>query len=583
MMVSTRELIRWLTSITRPVHGPLLFSATMRIVNLLLDICLFGLAGGGVAAVITGSSRLGWVLTALIVVALGKALAYYLEQFSGHYVAFKALELLRTSVFSTLWPKAPAIVTRSRSGDVLTSLTRDVDRIEVFYAHTFAPLVAAVVVPVITLVSVGFWVGWGIVIVPAIAVLISLTVVPFLGWKRALDATGRTLSVRATLAQHSADSVFGTEEIVGYGRAQQRIEELGQLENQLLASARVPRLFLAARRAANVALMLFTAIAVVWIGINAQLSVTVLCAVTLGSLRLFEAPRGLEDAVGYLDHSFASARRLWKIAHSRACVEDGAEEYRPDAAPTISWEDVDFSYQDEAGRSSAFALKQVNFVAAAGKHTVLIGRSGSGKSTVINLLARYEDPSQGRILLDGVDIRRFTLDSLRTKVVVVSQAHQLLDDTIATNLKLGAPDATDMQLWQVLEHVGIADEVKQMPDGIHTQVGQHGAQLSGGQNQRLCLARALLMNPVVLILDEFTANLNIELERFVREQLRRHYPWLTVVEITHRLEAISEADRVVLFDRGRVIGQAVPGDDENTDPVVARYLANVDLAAVEGV
>lgn len=150
---STRQVVRWLTNITRPVHPPLYFSTLMRVVHLLADIGLFSMAAGGMVAVVTAGwsawAWLGWVVG----LAAVQALAYYLEQFSGHYVAFKALEILRTYAFSQLWPKAPAVVSHSRTGDVLATLTRDVDRIEVVYAHTFAPVVAAIVAPLVAVVT----------------------------------------------------------------------------------------------------------------------------------------------------------------------------------------------------------------------------------------------------------------------------------------------------------------------------------------------------------------------------------------------------------------------------------------------
>ena len=160
---STCQVMRWLTSITRPVHPPLYFSALMRVVHLLADIGLFAMAAGGMVAVVTAGwsawAWLGWVVG----LAAVQALAYYLEQFSGHYVAFKALEILRTYAFSQLWPKAPAVVSHSRTGDVLASLTRDVDRIEVVYAHTFAPVVAAIVAPLVAVVTGGVLYGWFVV------------------------------------------------------------------------------------------------------------------------------------------------------------------------------------------------------------------------------------------------------------------------------------------------------------------------------------------------------------------------------------------------------------------------------------
>lgn len=156
---SLRELLRWLLGITRPVHPPLLVSTLLRIINLSLDLALFATAASGVVRIVDGGAGLGRTIITLVVLSLLKAAAFYGEQFTGHYVAFKALELLRGYVFARLWPKAPAIVSHSRSGDILTSLTRDVDRIEVVYAHTFAPVVSAYIVGTGAIIVAGVWVG----------------------------------------------------------------------------------------------------------------------------------------------------------------------------------------------------------------------------------------------------------------------------------------------------------------------------------------------------------------------------------------------------------------------------------------
>lgn len=148
--------MRWVLSITRPVHAPLYFSIVMRIIQLSLGIMIFGLAAQGVGGIVIGTDRITPVLVTLAVLACIKAVAHYLEQFSGHYVAFKALELLRGAAFSRLWPKAPGVLRSTKSGDLVTSLTRDIDRIEVLYAHTIAPTVAGVTVPL------GFGVAWGL-------------------------------------------------------------------------------------------------------------------------------------------------------------------------------------------------------------------------------------------------------------------------------------------------------------------------------------------------------------------------------------------------------------------------------------
>lgn len=544
-----RELLAWLLGITRPVHAPLYASAALRIVNLSLDVVLFGLAAGGVIAAVTGASAPLPILLALVLCALAKATAYYLEQFSGHYVAFKALELLRTDAFSALWPKAPAIVARSRSGDLLASLTRDIDRIEVVYAHTFAPVVSAFVVPTGVLIVTGMTVGWRVTLIPAICLALALLVVPLLGIRSSARHTSQTLAIRRDLAHHLTDSVFGVEEILGYGRQQQRLEQTDGFGDRVAASARVPRLWAAVRRGSLVVLTLASACWIAYVGIESDMPVVVTAALLGGTLRLFEGPRGVEDAVAYLGHSLAAARRLWDISHAPDVVHDGPLELAGDTSPAVTFEEVSFSYGD-----GAFALQGVSFHAPSGSHVVLAGPSGSGKSTAAHLLLRYFDPESGRIMLDGRPVSDFTLDSLRRSVVAVSQRNQLLDTTILENLRLGAPQATENEAWAALAVVNLADEIAAMPDGLRTQVGVSGRALSGGQAQRLCLARAVLMRPRVLVLDEFTANLNVELERGIRRRLGEALPGVTIIEVTHRVESTADADQIIVLDRGRVVG-----------------------------
>lgn len=543
---TTRELVRWLTSQTRPVHRPLFVSTLLRIVNLSLDVVLFGLAAAGAVSSVQGKG-LGSYLPVLVLVAMAKAAAYYLEQLTGHYVAFKALELLRTMVFSNLWPKAPAIVGATRSGDVLASLTRDVDRIEVVYAHTFAPVVSALVVPPVFVVGAGLAAGWQAVAIPAACVALALTVVPFVGLRASMRATRRTLELRRELAHHVTDSMFGAEEIIGYGRQLRRLEETDALGRSIGQSAGTARRANAFRRGANVFLALASSIGAAAVATSQGCSPVTVAALAAGCLRLFEGPRGVEDAAGYLDHSLAAARRLWEICHEPPRVADGQETLELAGPAEVSFKSVSYTY---AG-SPAPALSDFCLDVAAGGHAVLVGPSGSGKTTAASLLLRYDDPDAGEVLLGGTLISRYTLDSLRRCIVGVSQKCELLDASILENVTLGMPDASEEEVWNALEIACLADEVRQMPDGLATGVGVAGRELSGGQAQRLCLARALLMHPKILVLDEFTANLNAELQSKVRVNLRK-IP-CTILEITHRLDAVAEADLVLLLDRGRTV------------------------------
>lgn len=564
--LSTRDLVRWLTSHTRPVHKPLYVSTAFRIINLSLDIVLFALAGGGVAEVLTRGGQAANFLGWLVVVALVKAVAYYCEQLSGHYVAFKALELLRTMVFSQMWPKAPAIVASSRSGDVLASLTRDVDRIEVVYAHTFAPVVSALIVPPVAVLAGGFAFGWTTAIVPVICVALALFVVPFVGLRRSMHATRHTLALRRDLAHHVTDSVFGADEVVGYGRIEERLGRMEAIGAEIAESAEIARRGNAVRRAGNVLLTLVAVIGVVVFGMAAGHSVVTLAALAGGTLRLFEGPRGIEDSAGYLDHSFAAARRLWDICHEPERVSDGPKELALDTAPTVTFDEVSYTYPN----AYTGVLDGVSFTVRPGGHVVLVGPSGSGKSTAISMLLRYDDPAGGSVKINGVDVREYTLDSLRAAAVVVSQKNQLLNTSIRENVVLGAPDVTEAQIWDALEKACVADDVREMPKGLDTPVGQGGSQLSGGQAQRLCLARALLMNPKILVLDEVTAQLNAELEAQIRTNIAALD--MTIIEITHRFESVA-ADLVVLLDRGTIVASGTPEEIESNDGSLAQFFA----------
>lgn len=561
------QLLRWLTGITRPVHRPLFVSTILRIINLTLDVVLFGLAAATVVAITVDGARPGPLFGWLVLVAVVKATAYYLEQLTGHYVAFKALELLRTAVFASMWPKAPGIVSKSRSGDILASLTRDVDRIEVVYAHTFAPVVSAIVVPTSIVLVTGATLGWKLVLIPGTALALALLVVPLAGLRSSMNHTAQTLRLRRDLAHNLTDSVFGIEEVVGYGREQQRLTAAENYGALISKSARTPKIWAGFRRASNLFLMLITMVSVVAAGLNEGLSLVVVVALGAGSLRLFEGPRGVEDAAGYLDHSFAAARRLWDISHEPERVIDGESQL---AQPgDISFSNVSYSYEPES-----FALRDLNLQIPAGSHTVFVGPSGSGKSTAVQLLLRYDDPEEGAILIDGQPVPSFTVDTLRSKIVLVSQRNQLLNTTIRENLLLGNPDATDEQIWDVLRAVHIDREIADTPGGLMTEVGQAGTALSGGQAQRVCLARALLMNPDVLVLDEFTANLNVELEREIRVDITSYLPGATIIEVTHRLESALEADQVVLMNQGIAAAVGSPAQLATTNEFFSRALQN---------
>lgn len=537
-----KTVVPWLLGITRPVHPPLLFSIAMRLISQTANVALFALAAGGLVAVITGSLPLTHLVIGLLIVSAIKATTYYLEQFSGHYVAFKALELLRAEAFATLWPKAPAVVVRTESGALYASLTRDIDRIEVLYAHTIAPVVAGVVVPLALLGFAASQVGLLPILVPLLCVLFSIFALPFIGFKSSLGGATEVLRVRSRLTQHVTDSVFGAGEVTGYGREEQRYTEMAQLGADIArAHVRAAR-FRGARHSLNTVFIPVSLVSVLVAGISCGLSPVALAALAGGALALFEAPRGIEDAAGGVDISLASAARLWTVCNLPVEVVDGSGTEVPDGPLAVEWRAVTYSYPGSGGR---VALSDFTAEVSPGEQVAIVGPSGVGKSTAAQLLLRYADPDTGEVLLGGQPVGTYTLKQLRKLVAFVPQRGELLRGTVAENLRLGAPQASDEQLWWALEVAGIAGEVRAMPGGLDEATGTEGSGISGGQLQRLCLARALLTEPRVLVLDEFSAYLDADKYLEIRRRLSTELPSLTVIEVTHRRDLIDPDQHII--------------------------------------
>jgi subfamily B ATP-binding cassette protein MsbA len=199
------------------------------------------------------------------------------------------------------------------------------------------------------------------------------------------------------------------------------------------------------------------------------------------------------------------------------------------------------------------ALSEVSFIAKPGTVTAIVGRSGSGKSTLIRLLPRFYEPSSGKILLDDNDIRDYTLASLRQQIALVSQQVMLFDDSVLANIRYGKTNTTEQEVWRALRAANAEEFVVKLAEGIHTKIGERGSRLSGGQKQRLAIARAILKDAPILILDEATAALDNESERLVQEALTHLIPDRTTLIIAHRLSTVEHADQVLVLDDGRLV------------------------------
>lgn len=570
--VNAWTLSRWMLHVTRPVLGALIASTLCRIVDQALVVGLYAFAMYQVIATalgLSGAMSIGWIIVTMVVMALAKGLLRYGEQFFGHYVAFKALELLRREAYENLVPQAPAVMSESDSGDLLSRITSDIDRIEVFFAHTIAPAVSAIVIPVGLVVTFALSTTPAMTIAAAVALLLALVIIPTIGNGEGMASAQKVAAGKGDVMQQVSDSLQGMTEVIGYGAEEKRLAQMAQSEQQVSESGRGYRILLASRRAISQMLMLGGALSVFMSGLgaaalsdatSAPLTMAGLAAATIAMIRVWEVIVGVEGFATYLSNSFASARRIYQISHTTPAVTSGPKRFdeaaTPGDGPAVSWENVTFTYPQVRGRTSSKpAVSDVSIDIARGSWTCIVGATGSGKSTLIALAQRYWDPDSGNVYIDGINLRQADTTCLRQKIAVVSQRSHIFAGTLADNLRLAAPDASDDQLQQAL-HIACLDTlVKRLPKGLETRIGSGGQGLSGGQIQRLSLAQAVLIGADIFILDEFTAHLDAALATKVRTRLRTHYPHATIIEVTHGLDTVMDADHVVVIDNGHVVEQ----------------------------
>ena len=558
--MTRRQLSLRLLSITRRVLPPLAASIAARIVFLMIGIALFALGGWAVAGLASGESA--WSIALIIVCAIGlsllKGLARYLEQFAGHFVAFHSLAMLRNYFYDQLEPQAPAGTDRLDSGDIMNRVTKDIDRVEVFFAHTLAPVTTAIIVPILSVVWMGSAVSWTLAAVLAPFLLIVGAVIPFLGSGSTARAARELREARGAIAAHVTDSVQGVREVLAFGAQERREAEMSAIEKRISSGLGTQGRWIALRRGLNQAAVALGVVTVAMVAGSNVLADTLTlpqAGLALGiAMGSFGPVLAVEEFAADLDQAFASAARVFAITDRAPAVADPAAP-KPLAPGDIEFTDVTFAYptDEDAPAPAPMVLDGVSIHIPTGKRTAIVGASGSGKSTLASLLTRTWDPASGTVTIGGTNVAEVSLHDLRARVASAPQRPYLFNDTLRANLLLAAPGASEADLERALEAVDLTDWLATEKDGLDTAVGDMGERLSGGQRQRLALARALLRDAPIYVFDEATSQVDPATEARVREGIARVAKGRTIVEIAHRISAVRDADQIIVMDAGRVV------------------------------
>jgi len=536
----------------------LTLGVVLAIVTLLASIGLLTLSGwflsASAVAGFAGLYSFNYMLPAAGVrgTAIPRTAGRYFERLVSHDATFRVLQHLRVTTFSKLLPLSPAGLARYRQGELLNRVVADVDTLDHLYLRVISPLVGALVV--IVVVTLGLCLlDVHIALVLGGIMLATLFILPPLFY-RAGKPTGEKLTrLRGEYRQQLTGWLQGQAELTIFGasrryRAQMENTELNWHEAQRKQSELT---------ALSQALMLLigggAVMAMLWmasggVGDNAQpgplIALFVFCA-----LAAFEALAPVTGAFQHLGQVVASALRITQITGQQPEVQFSTTASAVPEQLALCLSDVSFAYEGQAQP----ALDHINLTIPAGAHVAVLGRTGCGKSTLLQLLTRAWDPAQGQILFNDTPLVQMSETALRKTVSVVPQRVHLFSATLRDNLLLAAPGAADEALRGMLEKVGLHKLLED--EGLNSWLGEGGRQLSGGELRRLAIARALLHNAPLMLLDEPTEGLDATTERQILDLLKKEMQDKTVLMVTHRLRGLADFDQIIVMDNGQIIEQ----------------------------
>jgi ATP-binding cassette subfamily C protein CydC len=486
------------------------------------------------------------------ILAILRTAARYAERVFTHDATLRVLEDLRVWFYRRLEPLAPSGLWRFRSGDILNRIVADIDALDHLYLKAFSPAAIALLVSIASFfllsvidswIAATFWVlfvfgGGGI----------------SAGAAEAAKSSGRRIALRsAELRTRAVEGLQGLAEILVFGAAAQHRDEVRATQAALIADQRRMAHIRGMAAAAMHVLAGVTVLAVLFLGsglvVSGEQGGASLALMALAIMAAYETIFGLPSAYQFLSRTRAAGGRLVEIAQRTPAVRFSAAAEVIPARPGVDFEEVSFRYEP----GLPWALENVSLTVTAGRRMAVVGESGAGKSTLVNLLVRFFDPEVGRVCIGGTDIRELSEPALRRMIVVVSQQSHLFSATIRENLLVGRPHADDRELQDTLAAARLADFVDGLPDGLDTWIGEAGRLLSAGQARRLAVARAVLRDAPIWVLDEPTEGLDRRTESELIESLLKLTTGRSVLWITHRLIGMENLDGVIVMDNGQVV------------------------------
>ena len=535
----------------RPIAKYLTISTLASIVG---NLSHMGVMGFGalwimkVAGIVTTGSA--WFYACMMLLCgLLIALCRYLEGVFSHLGAYGILAKMRVDLFTSINRLAPAYLIDQKIGDVINIAVGDIETLEYFFAHTIGPMFTVILLPVTTVViALQFNPLYAYVLIP-VYLIISI-IIPLVGLYL---GRGIGKEYRKDLGKLKAvilENIYAIKDIQIYHASDEKITQVMKYNDQVnkdmhamtmhkQALSSAPNFFVYLGRV----MILVVAAYLLSNGIGDPVGTIVISFIATAS---FSSTFSLTFVVIHLLEAFAAAERIFLIEDANPLTTDPKESIRIDHVECIDFEDVSFTYP----KTNREILKHFNLSIQNQEHIGIVGESGSGKSTILRLLLRYYPIQTGKIQINGISLDQFSFEELHHHIAVLEQDTYLFNDTIAQNIAIAKPEATMDEIRLAAKRAGIDDFIMSLADGYDTHMGQMSSRVSGGERQRIGLARIMLKQPDVIILDEPTSALDVLHEKELLHTLEKEFKDKMILTISHRLSTLTYCDRIIQVKDG---------------------------------
>lgn len=490
------------------------------------------------------------IITVMIVIAVLRGILHYVEQYCNHFIAFKLLAIIRHKVFAALRKLCPAKLEGRDKGNLISIITTDIELLEVFYAHTISPIAIATLTSIIMVIFIGRY-HWLAGLLALVAYLIVGVAIPMWNGKRGSQKGMEFRTNFGELNSFVLDSLRGLDETIQYGQGEKRKEQMSERSKNLAGMQEdLSKMEGSQRSFTNMVILLasFGMLALtIWLYDKGAMGFEGILTCTIAMMGSFGPVVALSSLSNNLNQTLASGERVLSLLEETPLVEEISGDVETEHEFTgAEAENVTFAYGEEV------ILDNYSLKLQPGKITGIHGASGSGKSTLLKLLMRFWDVQDGSVSVDGTDVRKIPTKHLRDMESYVTQETHLFHDSIANNIAIAKPGASREEIMEAAKKASIHDFIMTLPKGYDTEVGELGDTLSGGEKQRIGIARAFLHECPLILLDEPTSNLDSLNEGIILKSLKESAKKKTVVLVSHRVSTMNVADVVYEMENGRI-------------------------------